>query len=158
MFNFWWSAEQSKQKMLTETQKNEKGQLLMIGRAKSSKNKMFVFGLCSTSDDRPSNLSSLSSKKIKCWPKCPTIQAKNEKGPLSHQKIKCLFLDYIQLLMIGRAIQAKNVDRNAKKQKRPPKSSKNKMFVFGLRSTSDDRPSNLSKKCWPKCKKMKKAP
>ena len=26
---------------------------------------------------------------------------KHEKGPLSHQKIKCLFLDYIQLLMIG---------------------------------------------------------
>ena len=72
---------------------------------------------------------------------------KNEKGPLSHRKIKCSFLDYVQLLMIGQAIQAKNVDRNAKKQKRPPKSSKNKMFVFGLRSTSDDRPSNLSKKC-----------
>ena len=69
---------------------------------------------------------------------------KNKKGPLSHQKIKCLFLDYIQLLMIGQAIQAKNVDQNAKKQKRPPKSSKNKMFVFGLHSTSDDRLSNLS--------------
>ena len=75
-----------------------------------------------------------------------TKTQKNEKGPLSHRKIKCLFLDYIQLLMIGRAIQAKNVDRNAKKQKRPPKPSKNKMFVFGLRSTSDDRPSDLSKK------------
>ena len=35
---------------------------------------------------------------------------KNEKGPLSHQKIKCSFLDYIQLLMIGRTIQAKNVE------------------------------------------------
>ena len=32
------------------------------------------------------------------------------------------------------------------------------MFNFGLRSTSDDRLSNLSKKCQPKCKKMKKAP
>ena len=71
---------------------------------------------------------------------------KKQKRPLSHQKIKCLFLDYIQLLMIGQAIQAKNVDQNAKKQKRPPKSSKNKMFVFGLHSTSDDRPSNLNKK------------
>ena len=71
---------------------------------------------------------------------------KNEKSPLSHQKIKYSFLDYVQLLMIGRAIQAKNVDQNAKKQKRPPKSLKNKMFVFGLRSTSDDRPSDLSKK------------
>ena len=46
---------------------------------------------------------------------------KNEKGPLSHRKIKCLFLDYIQLLMIDQAIQAKNVDRNAKIQKGPQK-------------------------------------
>ena len=75
-----------------------------------------------------------------------TEMEKNEKGPLSHQKIKCLFLDYIQLLMIGQTIQEKNVDRNAKKQKRPPKSSKNKMFVFGLHSTSDDQLSDLSKK------------
>ena len=75
-----------------------------------------------------------------------TETQKNEKGPLSHQKIKCMFLDYIQLLMIGQAIQAKNVDQNAKKQKRPPKSSKNKMFVVGLCLTSDDQPSNLSKK------------
>ena len=87
-----------------------------------------------------------------------TKMQKNEKGPLSHRKIKCLFLDYIQLLMIGQAIQAKNVDQNTKKPKRPPKSSKNKMFIFGLHSTSDDRPSNAEQKCWPKCKKMKKAP
>ena len=40
---------------------------------------------------------------------------KNEKGPLSHQKIKCSFLDYVQLLMIGQAIQAKNIDQNIKK-------------------------------------------
>ena len=48
-----------------------------------------------------------------------TEMQKNEKGPLSYRKIKCLFLDYIQLLMIGQAIQAKNVDRNAKIQKGP---------------------------------------
>ena len=83
MFNFWWSAEQSKQKMSSEMQKNEK-------------------------------------------------------GPLSHRKIKCSFLDYIQLLMIGRGIWAKNVNQNAKKWKRPPKSSKNKMFIFGLCSSPDD--------------------
>ena len=103
MFNFWWSAEQSEQKMLTEMQKNEK-------------------------------------------------------GPLSHQKIKCLFLDYFQLLMIGRAIWAKNIDQNAKKWKRSPKSLKNKMFVFGLHSTSDDWLSNLSDEHWPKCKKNEKGP
>ena len=85
--------------------------------------------------------------------------AKNEKDPLSHQKIKCSFiLDYVQLLMIGQAIRAKNIDQNVKKHKRPPKSLKNKMFVFGLRSISDDRPSDPSKKCQPKHKKVKKAP
>ena len=65
---------------------------------------------------------------------------KTQKCPLSHRKIKCLFLDYIQLLMIGWVIWAKNVDRNVNKWKRPPKSSKNKMFIFGLGSTSDDWP------------------
>ena len=83
---------------------------------------------------------------------------KNEKGPLSHRKIKCSFLDYVQLLLISQVIQAENVDQNTNKQKRPPKSSKNKMFIFGLCSTSDDRLSDLSKKHQPKCKKMKKAP
>ena len=58
---------------------------------KSSKNEMLSFGLHSTSDDRPSILSDESQ------PKC-------KKRPLSHQKIKCSFLDYVQLLMIGRAI------------------------------------------------------
>ena len=72
---------------------------------------------------------------------------KNKKGPLSHRKIECSFLDYVQLLMIGQVIPAKNIDQTIKKQKRPPKSSKNKMFVFGLCSTSDDWPSDLSKKC-----------
>ena len=160
-------------KNVDQTEKNEKGplrhhkkkclfldyiQLLMINRAiwannidqntkkqkrppKSLKNQMFIFGLCSTSDDRPSDLS------IKRWPKCK----KNKKGPGSHRKIKCSFLDYVQLVMIGQAIWAKNVDQNTKKWKRPPKSSKNNMFVFGLRLTSDNWPSDLSKKCWPKC-------
>ena len=112
---------------------------------KSSKNEMLIFGLCSTSDDQPSDLSD-------------EIQLKCEKGPISHRTMKCSFLDYIQLLMISWVIQAKNVDRNAKKGKRPPKSLKNQMFIFGLCSTCDDRPSDLSKKHWPKCKKMEKAP
>ena len=37
-----------------------------------------------------------------------------------------------------------------KKQERPPKSSKNKMFNLGLRSTSDDWPSNPSDEHQPK--------
>ena len=69
---------------------------------------------------------------------------KNEKGSLRHQKIKCSFWDHIQLLMIGQAIWAKSVDQNAKKWKRPPKTSKDKMFIFGLCSTSDDQMSNPS--------------
>ena len=60
--------------------------------------------------------------------------------------------------MIGWVIQAKNIDRNAKKLKRPPKSFKNQMFIFQLRSTSDDRPSNPSKTVDQKHKKTKKAP
>ena len=116
---------------------------------KLSKNKMFIFGLCSTSDDWLSDPSKKLSTKIQ----------KNEKGLLSHWKLKCSFLDYVQLLMVGQVIWVKNVDRNTKKkQKRPPKSLKNKMFVFGLHSTSDDQPSDRSKKCRLKCKKTKKAP
>ena len=46
--------------------------------------------------------------------------------------------------------------KTQKNQKRPPKSLKNKMFIFGLHSTSDDRLSNPSKKCGPKHKKNKK--
>ena len=34
--------------------------------------------------------------------------------------------------------------KHKKKQKRPPKSSKNKMFIFRLHSTSDDWLSHLS--------------
>ena len=90
--------------------------------------------------------------------KTSTEMQKNEKGPLSHQKIKCSFFDYVQLLMIIWAIWAKNVDQNTKKQKRPPKTSKNKMFIFQLLSTPEDWPSNLSIKHQPKHKKMKKAP
>ena len=51
----------------------------------SQKNKMLIFGLCSTSDDQPGW--SMDSNPI-----CHPFPAK---------KIKCLFLDYVQLLMIG---------------------------------------------------------
>ena len=53
----------------------------------SQKNKMLIFGLCSTSDDRAG------------W--------SMDSNPIHHlspvKKIKCLFLDYVQLLMIGQA-------------------------------------------------------
>ena len=38
-----------------------------------------------------------------------------KKGPLSHWKMKCSFLDYVQFLMIGWAIQVMNINQNAKK-------------------------------------------
>ena len=38
-------------------------------------------------------------------------------------------------------------------KKRPPKSSKNEMLIFGLHSTSDDCLSDLSDESQPKCEK-----
>ena len=55
------------------------------------------------------------------------IDQNAKKGPLTHQKMKCSFLDYFQLLMIGQAIWAMNIDQNAKKA---PKSLKNEMFIL----------------------------
>ena len=40
-----------------------------------------------------------------------------------------------------------------KLEKRPPKSLKNEMFIFGLHSISDDWPSDLSDEHQPKCQK-----
>ena len=59
---------------------------------KSSKNEKLIFILRSTSDDWPSDPSN------KRWPKC-------KKVPLSHQKMKCSFLDYVQILMISWAMK-----------------------------------------------------
>ena len=126
---------------------------------------MLIFGLHSTFKDWLNDLS--DKHQLKC--------KKNKKGPPCHQKIKCSFLDYVQLLMIDRAIWVTNVDWNTKKNETRPlchqkikwngkkgkrlyMSLKNKMFIFGLCSTSDDQPSDLSNKHRPKCKKMKKAP
>ena len=140
-------------------------QLLMISRANRGKK-----------DDQDAKKwkRPLSHQKIKClffnyinfwWSaeqseqKTLTKTKKNkQKRSLSHWKIKCLFLDYVQLLMISWAIWGNNIDQNPKKWKRPSKSLKNEMFIFGLRSTSDDRPSDPSKKCWPKHKKKQKRP
>ena len=93
MFNSWWLAKWSKQQKSSEMQKRP---------PKSSKNEMLSFGLRSTSDDQPSDLSD------KNWQKC-------EKSPLSHHKMKCSFLDYVQLLMIGWAIRAMKVEQNVTK-------------------------------------------
>ena len=84
----------------------------------SQKNKMLIFGLCSTSDDWPGW--SMDSNPV-----CHPYLAK---------KIKCSFFDNIQLLMISQAGQWTQT-------RLPPLSSqKKKMLVFGLCSTSDDQP------------------
>ena len=145
-----------------------------------SKNKILVFGLHATSDDWLRLIQSTkvnqnvkkrplsSHQKMKCLfldyvqllmisqanlmqqklnPKC-------KKGPSSPgQKMKCSFLNYIQLLMIGHEWSKLNKSATKMQNKRPPKSSKNKMLVFGLCSTSDDQPSNLSNKSLTKMQK-----
>ena len=75
--------------------------------------------------------------------------AKKQKRPPNHQKIKCLSLDYIQLLMTGQASQWTQTPSATLS------SPKNEMFIFGLHSTSDDQLSNPSTKHWPKCKTKK---
>ena len=106
MFNFWWSAG------LVDGLKPHPPPLF------SQKNKMLIFGLRSTSDDRPVWLM--------------------DSNPICHHsppnKIKCSFLDYVQLLMISRA------GRWIQTPSTTPLQPKNKMLIFGLRSTSDDRP------------------
>ena len=84
----------------------------------SQKNKMLIFGLRSTSDD---------------WPGCSM-----DLNPIHHpspaKKIKCSLLDYVQLLVIGRAGQWTRTPSAT------PLQSKNKMLIIGLYSTSDDQP------------------
>ena len=70
-------------------------------------NQMFIFGLRSTSDDRPSNPSIKHDQNAKNW-----------KRPLKSLKNK-MFLDYVQLLMIGRAIQEKMLSEMQKMKKAP---------------------------------------
>ena len=60
---------------------------------KLSKNEMLIFELCSSPDDWPSNLSNES--QLKC---------KKKKLLPNHHKMKCSFLDYVQLQMISQAI------------------------------------------------------
>ena len=44
---------------------------------------------------------------------------KNKKGPLSHQKIKCSFLDYVQLLMMAKRSKQKTSTKPLKNEKGP---------------------------------------
>ena len=137
MFNFWWSDG------LVDGLKPHLQPLC------SQKNEMLIFGLRSISDDRPGWLMDLNPIH----------------HPSTSKKMKCLFLDYVQLLMIGRAGRCTQIPSATSLQPKiwnahfkimfnfwrlaglvdglkphlPPLSShKNEMLVFGLRSTSDD--------------------
>ena len=139
MFNFWWLA--------TLVNRLEP----CLPALSSQKNEMLIFGLHSTSDDRLGW--SMDSNPI-----CHPSPAK---------KIKCLFLDYIQLLMIGQAgrwtqtpsatpfqltkmkcsfldyVQLLLISCAGQWTRTPSatlSSQKNKILVFGLCSTSDHRP------------------
>ena len=136
-------------------------QLVMIGRAGQwtqtpsatplqPKNEMLIFGLLSISGDPPgwsmhSNPIHHPSPAKKCnahfwitfnfwWSVRLVNGLEPHLSPLSSQRIKCSFLDYIQLLMIGRAGQ----------WTRTPSASspnqENEMLISGLCSTSDDQP------------------
>ena len=106
MFNFWWLAG------LVD------GLEPHLPPLSSQKNDMLIFGLRSTSDDRPGwlmdskpHVPPFSSQKNKMLIFGLRSTSDNQAGlvnglrsclpPLSSQKIKCSFLDYVQLLMIG---------------------------------------------------------
>ena len=107
-FNFWWLAG-----LVNGLEPH-------LPPLSSQKNKMLIFGLHSTSDDRPGWSMDLNpichpspAKKIKCSFFGLRSTSDDRPGwlmdwnPIRHpspaKKIKCSFLDYIQLLMIGRA-------------------------------------------------------
>ena len=104
-FNFWWSAG------LVDGLKPHFPPL------SSQKNEMIIFQSCSTSDDRPGWLMDLS-------PIC---------HPSPTKKMKCSFLDYVQLLMIGWA------GRWTQTPSTTPVQEKNDMLIFVLHSTSHDQ-------------------
>ena len=93
---------------------------------------MLVFGLRSTSDDRPGWL--MDSNHI------------HHSSPA--KTMKCSFLDYVQLLMIGQT------DRWTRTPSPTLSSQENEMLVFGLQSTSDDHLSDLSDESQLKCEKV----
>ena len=83
----------------------------------SQKNEMLIFWLCSTSDDQLGWSMDLN-------PIC---------HPSPANKMKCYFVDYVQLLMLARLVDG------LKPHLSPLSSQQNEILIFGLRSTSDDQ-------------------
>ena len=139
LFNFWWSA-----RLVNGPEPHPP-------RISSQKHEMLIYRFCSTSDDQPG------------WSR--------DSNPIHHpspaNKMKCSFLDYAQLLMIGQAgwwtRTPSTTPLQPKKMKclfldyvhfwwsawlidelephLPPLSyQKNEILIFGFCSTSDDQP------------------
>ena len=132
-FNLWWSAglvnglkphlpplSSQKNEMLIfglhSTSDDQLGWLMdsnpICHPSPPKKNEMLIFGLCLTSDDQPGWLMNLN-------PIC---------HPSPATKLKCSFLDYIQLLMMDRAGQWTRIPSTTCLQ------PKNEMLIFGLHS------------------------
>ena len=105
-FNFWWLAG------LVD------GLEPCVPPLCSQKNEMPIFRLHSTSDDWPG------------WSKDSNLIC----HPSPAKNMKCLFLDYIQLLMIGQAGRCTRTPFATSLQ------PKNEMLIFALHSTPDDQP------------------
>ena len=140
MFNFWWSAGLvNGLKPHLPPLSSQKNKMLVFGLCSTSgdqlgwsmdsnpichpspakkKNKMLVFGLCSTFDDQP-------GWSVDLNPLCYPSPAK---------KIKCLFLDYVHFWWLAGLVDG------LEPHLPHISSQKNKMFIFWLCSTSDDRP------------------
>ena len=118
-FKFWWSAG------LVDGLKPHLPPL------SSHKNEMLIFGLCSTSDDRPGML--LDSNPI-----CHCFPAK---------KWNAHFLITFNFWWSAR------LNDGLEPHLPPLSSQKNEMLIFGLHSTSGDRPSNPSNESQSKCDK-----
>ena len=138
MFNFWWLAG------LVDGFKPHPPPL------SSQKREMLIFGLHSTSDNQPG------------W----SMDSNPIHHPSPAQKMKCSFLDYVQLLIIGTAGRwtrtpsasplqlikwnahfwntfnfwwSAGLLKGLEHHLPALSSQKNEMLLFGLRSTSDDR-------------------
>ena len=135
-FNFWWSA------VMVDGVKPHAPSL------SNRKNEMLILVLCSTSDDHlgwsmDSNPIHHPSPGIKwnvhfCimfnfwWSAGLVNGLEPRRPPFSSEKMKCSFLDYVQLLMNGRAGRWNQTPSATCLQ------PKNEMLIFGLCSTSDD--------------------
>ena len=102
---------------------------------------MLIFGLCSTSDDWPSN------PRDKSHPKCKKMATKSSKNEKLFVRLHSTSDHWLSNPSDKSCLRSKNM---------ATKLSKNEMLIFRLHSTSDDRSSNPSHKSHPKCKKKKK--